>query len=164
MIVVSDASPIIALSLIQQLHLLQELYQEVQVPQAVFDEITHLGDEHEGVKEIIEAKWISVHSITNQTLKNALLGELDNGEAEAITLATELSAQLLLMDERQGRRTAVRMGLEVIGVLGILIEAKKKNLINSLAQQLDNLVEVAGFRISIELRQKVLEVAEELDS
>lgn len=104
-----------------------------------------------------------MRSIRNDALVNALLGELDIGEAEAITLATEVGAELLLIDERRGRRAATRLGLNVIGVLGILIEAKKKDFIDSVRQQLDALVLIAGFRVSPLLRLKVLEVAQELD-
>lgn len=163
MIVVSDASPIIALSLIGQLNLLKSLYRQVEVPQAVYQEITYLGEDQKGVQEILQASWISVRHISNDVLANALLGELDQGEAEAITLAKEIDAELLLIDERRGRKAATRLGLNVIGVLGILIEAKKKGLIASLKQQLDELVFVAGFHISLRLRQRVLEVAQELD-
>lgn len=164
MIVVSDASPIIALSLIEQLNLLNELYDDVEVPEAVYREITQLGIDQVGVQEILDADWISIRAVHNDTLANALLGELDQGEAEAITLATEINANLLLIDERRGRKVATRLGLNVIGVIGILIEAKKKGLINSLAKQLDDLVMIAGFRISPLLRRKVLEVAQELDN
>jgi predicted nucleic acid-binding protein len=164
MIVVSDASPIIALSLIGQLNLLKELYHEVEVPEAVYHEITQLGDDQTGVQEILRANWISVRPINNNVLVNALLGELDQGEAEAIVLATEIDAELLLIDERRGRKAATRLGLNVIGVLGILIEAKKKKLIHSLAQQLGDLVLIAGFRISQTLHRKVLDVAQDLDN
>ena len=163
MIVVSDSSPIIALSLISQLDLLKALYGKVEVPQAVYQEVTQLGVDHIGVHEILEASWISARSIRNDALVNALLGELDIGEAEAITLATEVGAELLLIDERRGRKAATRLGLHVIGVLGILIEAKKQGLIDSVRQQLDALVLIAGFRISPLLRLKALEVVQELD-
>ncbi len=164
MIVVSDASPIIALSLIGQLDLLRELYHEVKVPEAVYQEITRLGVEQIGVQEILQSSWISAQPVVNNELVNALLGELDQGEAEAIALASEVSAELLLIDERRGRKTATRLGLNVIGVLGILIEAKKNKLIDSLTEQLDDLVLITGFRISPELRQRVLEVTRELDA
>lgn len=156
MIVVSDASPIIALSLIGQLDLLAAMYGKVEVPRAVYQEVTQLGIDHLGVREIVKASWISARSVRNDALVKALLGELDIGEAEAITLATEVGAELLLIDERCGRKVATRLGLNVVGVLGILIEAKKKNFIFSLRQQLDALVLVAGFRISPILRLKVL--------
>lgn len=94
--------------------------------------MTQLGAEQIGVQEIVQANWISVRAIRNDVLANALLGELDQGEAEAITLATEVGAELLLIDERRGRKVATRLVLNVIGVLGILIEAKKKGLIHSL--------------------------------
>lgn len=164
MIVVSDASPIIALSLIGQLKLLKDLYHEIEVPGAVYQEITRLGKDQTGVQEILRANWILARPINNDVLANALLGELDQGEAEAITLAKEVKAELLLIDERRGRKVATRLGLNVIGVLGILIEAKKKGLVGSLRQQLDDLILVAGFRISPLLRQRVLEVAQELDT
>jgi len=162
MIVVSDASPIIALSLIGQLKLLRELYHEVDVPEAVYQEVTRLGYAQAGVQEILDADWISVRAINNDVLASALLGELDQGEAEAITLATELGASLLLIDERRGRKVANRLGLDVIGVIGVLIEAKKRNLIHSLAQHLDDLVLIAGFRLSDALRRRVLDVARDL--
>lgn len=164
MIIVSDASPIIALSLIGQLHILRELYHEVEVPEAVYQEITHLGEDQMGVQEILRSRWISVRPVVNNVLVTALLGELDRGESEAIALAAEVGAELLLIDERRGRKAATRLGLNVIGVLGILIEAKKNKLIDSLTEQLDDLVLIAGFRISPELRQRVLEVARELDA
>lgn len=163
MIVVSDASPIIALSLIGQLDILKALYGKVEVPQAVYREVTQLGVDHMGVHEILKASWISARSIRNDALVKALLGELDIGEAEAITLATEVGAELLLIDERRGRKAATRLGLNVIGVLGILIEAKQKGFIDSVRQQLDALVLIAGFRISPLLRLKALEVVQELD-
>lgn len=77
----------------------------------------------------------------------ALLGELDLGESEALIVALELGADLLLIDERTGRDVARRMGIRRVGLVGILIEAKNRGLIASVAEDLDRLVAQTTFRI-----------------
>ena len=91
----------------------------------------------------------------------ALEGQLDRGEAEAIALAAELQADLLLMDERLGRTEAARFGLRVIGVLGVLIEAKGRGRLQRIEPILDELRHDAGFRVSQALRARVLQAAGE---
>ena len=88
--------------------------------------------------------------------------ELDAGEAEAIALAFEQKAELLLMDERLGRETARYFGLNYTGVIGILIEAKQKGLIGSIKEHLDSLRTIAGFHVSQPLYLKVLQDQGEL--
>jgi uncharacterized protein len=91
----------------------------------------------------------------------ALEDKLDRGEAEAITLAVELQADLLLMDERLGRAEAARFGLRFIGILGVLIEAKGRGLLQRVEPILDALQHDAGFRVSEALRARVLQAAGE---
>ena len=81
---------------------------------------------------------------------------LDKGESEAIALALEMNADLVLMDERRGRFMARRLGLEVIGVLGVMVEAKHKGHLDKLKPALDELVGKAGFRIHDTLYRQVL--------
>ena len=100
MIVVSDASPLINFAIIGNLELLPKLFGEVILPQTVFEELTIKGESMAGADEIREADWIRVKSCTNQSLLLALRNQIDPGEAESIVLALELSADLILMDER----------------------------------------------------------------
>jgi predicted nucleic acid-binding protein len=160
-IIVSDASPIICLSAVDHLDLLRQLYGQVWIPESVREEISRPGSHQPGVAELQAASWILSKSARNEVLVRALEGELDQGEAEAIALAVELEAELLLIDERRGRKVASRLGVRPIGTLGVLIEAKQKDLIPEVGPILKDLQEKAGFRISIQLHEHVLAVAGE---
>ncbi len=87
--------------------------------------------------------------------------ELGEGEAEAIALALESQADLVLLDERRGRQRAVRLGLRVTGVLGVLVEAKCQHLLAAVRPVLDALRHDAGFWISDDLYRRVLDLAGE---
>jgi predicted nucleic acid-binding protein len=93
------------------------------------------------------------------------VGELRNrvnvGEAEAIALAAEVNANRLLIDERLGRQAAAELGLSLIGVLGILLAAKRQGLISEVKPVIDDLVIQAGFRVSSQLYADVLNAADE---
>lgn len=159
MIVVSDSSPITNLAAIGQLGLLHQLYQNVIIPPAVYRELTAVGGSHPGA--IVQSlDWIEVRDVTNLLLVTALRIEIDEGEAEAIVLAQELTADLLLLDERRGRSVAGRFGLRVVGLLGVLIDAKQLGLIPEIKPLLDGLI-YFGFRIGQELYERVLQAAGE---
>ena len=91
----------------------------------------------------------------------ALQGELDRGEAAAIALAVERQADMVLIDERRARAVAIRLGLNVVGVLGVLVEAKHKALIPQLKPILDALITRAGFWVSIQLYERILQTVGE---
>jgi len=76
-------------------------------------------------------------------------------------LALELQADDLLIDERLGRQEAVRLGLSIVGILGILVVAKQKRLIPQVKPIMDDLINQAGFRVSSQLYQRVLALAQE---
>jgi predicted nucleic acid-binding protein len=86
---------------------------------------------------------------------------VDIGEAEAIVLALEFKPDLLLLDERKGRQVASNLGIKFTGILGILIEAKNKKLINAIKPIMDDLIKQVGFRVSSKLYQRVLQIANE---
>lgn len=156
MIVICNTSPIFYLSTIGQLDLLRQLYAKIVIPMAVFNEITNVGNTDASARVVPTLSWIKTQSVTNQIFVNTLCAELDPGEAEAIALAIELNADRLLMDERLGRVAAMQVGLQVTGVLGILIAAKRNNLIKEVKPLLDALVERAGFWIDVRLYVEVL--------
>jgi uncharacterized protein len=159
-IVVSDASPLIGLAAVGQLDLLQRLYGEVVIPVAVHRELTTSSDAP-GAAQVASASWMRVQAVQDRSVVDALSLHLDVGEAEAIALAVEVEAELLLMDERRGRSAAVRLGRRVVGVLGVLIEAKKSGHVAAVRPVLEALTIQAGFRVSEQLRRQVLEAAGE---
>lgn len=155
--IVCNASPLINLARIGKLGLLCVLYEELIIPEAVWHEVVVEGAGQPGAEEVKTAGWIKTQDVTNRDLKRALQQELDAGEAEAIVLALEIGADLLLMDERLGREVAWHLGLRYTGLIGILIEAKRKGHISAIKPPLDSLRNIAGFRINNELYLRVLQ-------
>jgi predicted nucleic acid-binding protein len=160
-IVVSDASPLISLAVVGFLDVLQSLYGRVIIPEAVYQEVTGDVPALPGALAIQELQWIVSQPVQNDAMVRALQDELDHGEAEAIALAVELQADLILIDERRARAIAARMGLNVVGVLGVLVEAKHKALVPLLQPILDSLIAQAGFWVSQQLYERVLQVVGE---
>ncbi len=89
---------------------------------------------------------------------------MDRGEAEAIALAEELGANILLIDERAGRQVAQERGLTVVGTLSILLSAKQHGLCAQIRPLLDRLQNEIWFFVSKDLRATVLDKAQEKDS
>lgn len=164
MIVISDTSPLTNLAAIGQFALLQQLYVEIHIPDGVWHELKAEGKEWPGWREVVEASWVTHHAVKDQTLVTVLMEDLDRGEAEGIALALEMQANLILIDEKEGRHTAHRLGLQVVGVLGVLLQAKAKGLITRVRPLLDDLRAKADFYLSEALYQAVLTQAGEQDA
>jgi len=137
-IVASNTTPIISLYKISRLHLLQDLFGQVIVPSAVYNEIAICGKP--GYDAIDTVDFISVCPIKNMMAANLLQPQLDLGEAEAIVLAKEMNADLLLLDEAKARKIAHVGALKIIGTVGILQLAKEKGLIPAMKDCLDALI------------------------
>ncbi len=154
--VVSNASPLINLAWIGKLEILSELYGNIVIPEAVWSEVAIQGLNQPGSKEVKDAKWIEVQKVVDQDLVISFQRDLDAGESEAIALALQISADLLLMDERLGREIAALFNVRVMGVIGILIEAKRKGLIREIKASLDQLRMISGFFIKPVLYERIL--------
>ena len=128
MIVVSDTTPLISLLKINRTDLLEKLFGDVLIPQAVFDERFQLEAD-----QIRQKKFIVVKPVNNpesvSILKRAT--GLDQGESEAIVLTDELKADLLLMDEAKGRNVSAQIGLRIMGTIGILMAAYEEHELTS---------------------------------
>ena len=159
MIVVSDTSPITNLAAVGQLDLLRQIYGRVIIPEAVFQELTAVGGHHPGAVAQ-QLDWIETRSVSNRLLVNVLRVDFDDGEAEAIALAQEMAADLLLIDEHLGRAVATRLGIRIIGLLGVLIEAKHRAMIQEIKPLVDTLMSL-GFHVKQDLYQRVLQAAGE---
>lgn len=154
MIVVSDTSVISALIQIGRAELLSEIFGAVVIPQAVADELM--------VCHINLPVWIQVREVRNRNAVHKWTESLDLGESEAIVLALEQTADVLLIDERAGRAAAQSVGLEVVGLLGIICEAKRAGLVSNVSDIIQDLRVRASFRISLSLEIKVLSDAGEI--
>lgn len=163
MIVISDTSVITNLAAIQQLSLLTQLYRQVIIPEAVYRELADIDPPVPGTIEVQSAVWLQIRPVTNLIVVEQLRNQarLDPGESEAIALALELKADLLLIDERRGRAEADRLGLRIIGLLGILVEAKRRNLIADVKPLIDAMVATSEFRVSPALYSQILEMVDE---
>jgi len=129
----------------------------------VWKEVVEQGGDRPGSHQISKADWINVHDLKNQDISTILKMELDEGESEAIALADELKADVVLLDEKDARRIAKQLGLRVLGTIGILAWGKRIGKINNLRQVLDMLKNRAMFKISHTLYQQALKLVGEFN-
>ncbi|MBP9164636.1 MAG: DUF3368 domain-containing protein [Leptospiraceae bacterium] len=155
MIIISDTSPIINLAVIGRLDILPKLFGTVVIPKEVFEEITANGKDEPGSEEIRNANWISVQESQNKELIHTLQEVLDQGESSAIALAIELNADYLLIDESLGREYAKEYNVHVMGLIGVLFEAKKQGIVLEVMPIVDSLMNEAGFWISKSLLNEI---------
>lgn len=140
MIIVSNTTPILSLYKINQLQLLKILFDNVIVPRAVYNEIAVLG-KNKPASDVFElADYIEVQDVSSRLAVNLLQSQLDYGEAEAIVLAREIDADLLILDEKKARKIAQANSQNIIGTIGILQLAKDRELISAMKPQLDYLI------------------------
>jgi uncharacterized protein len=148
MIVVSDTSPLTALLSVSAADLLPKLFGEVVIPEAVRDELLR---NHSDLPA-----WLRVEAVKDPAEARRFAQSVDKGEAEAIELAKELHADRLLIDERKGRRLATQEGVPIIGLLGVVLLAKRNRLIPSARALLQKLDRDAGMYLTEELREQAL--------
>ena len=153
MIVVSDTSIITSLIQVGHVELLRLLHGTVLIPRAVQLELlrTHA----------IVPAFIEVRDVAGRARVADLEAELDLGDAEAIVLAKESNADLVLIDEKLGRQVALREGLRIAGLMGLVVEAKLRGLIGSVRELVRQLEAEAGFRVSTAVKAEAFRLAGE---
>ena len=144
---VSNSSCLIALERIGRLDLLSKSFTSIMIPPAVENEFG-------GKKE-----WLIVRPVQNSALVKSLKTQVDDGEAEAIALAMEISGVSIILDDKKARRIAAQLGLKVIGTVGLLLRAKKKGVVAEIKPILNDLQEV-NFRVD-DILFKALRLAKE---
>lgn len=161
-IVVSDSGPLIALAGCGRLELLVAVFETVHVPRVVLDEATadRLRPGAIDIVTFVQAH-AQLHPSRNDATYVAAVAHLDEGEAQALSLAHALGCGVL-MDERRGRQTALRQGLPLFGVLGVLLHAKRIGALECIAPELAR-IQVNGYRVSPSLVDAALKLAGEAD-
>ncbi len=149
MIVVADTAPLNYLIQIDQVQVLPKLYGRVVVPGAVIEELGHpSAPSSVRVWMAKPPEWLEIQKVRHLKTDPALKA-LDEGEREAILLALELHAHLLLIDERAGRQAAIRCSLRVAGTLAVLEQAAERGLLD-FSKALQRL-QKTNFRISADI-------------
>lgn len=156
---VVDTSSLIFLAHLGHLDLLLRGADEILVPPAVLQEVRAKTDTAAEKIESLQG-WLKLEAPQDRKLLEVLRLDLDAGEAEVIALAYERSADRTVIDDLAGRRYARRLGLPLIGTVGLLLAARLRGEIASLKSELDRL-HVAGFFVSEALVAKVLSAAGE---
>jgi uncharacterized protein len=162
-IVVADTSVLINLCRVGQGGLFESLFREVVIPPEVAAEflaLTVASPRFSGLRMPAGIREQSPSTILPAV--RAAQG-LDVGEAMALSLAVEIRADAVLIDERRGHEIAVQLGLRTIGILGILLSAKAAGLIPRIAPVVEMLERDAGFWITEKLRREVLRRASEIE-
>jgi len=160
-IVVADTSVLINLCRVKQDGLLQLLFREVVIPPEVASEFARLVSNHPRFAGLTLPDGIRQQAPSSLLPQVGAASGIDLGEAAALSLAVEIQADAVLLDERRGHEIALQLGLRVMGIIGILIEAKAKGLLPSVRPVLDALQRDAGFWISEPLRQQICRLANE---
>lgn len=160
MTVVVDSSALITLARIGRLDLLHRITGAIQVPNAVFEEIVQKGAGRAGSAEVAQAQWILRRDVRDVASVERLRARVGRGEAEAIVLAKELGADVLVIDDAAARRLAEADGLRVVGLPGLLIDAKHQGFVREIKPLLDEML-AAGFFLDDSRYQSLLRQVDE---
>lgn len=152
--VVSNTSPILNLALINELDLLDRQFSSVDIPEEVWDELMAGDSDAESIIDANQRDILNIVSVERDELYIEISRELDLGETAAITHAIHTGADLVLIDERDGRTVARRHDLTVTGVIGILLKASEEGSVD-MKDRMDRL-RTAGFWIADDLYEEVL--------
>lgn len=163
MIVVADTTPLISLLKIEKVDLLQKLFGKVYIPLSVYQELTANPSFKSEARRVENCEYIQVINVSDQRAVGILRRAtgLDRGESEAIVLTDEQQGKLLLMDEVKGRNVARKMGIRIMGTIGILMIALEKHEITytEIVRSIE-ILRNSGRHIKNELYEELLRAAE----
>ena len=157
--IVSDAGPILSFARAGRLDLLRQVVGELIIPDAVVQEIVVRGKGKPGAEEVQQGAWIKRGSVKDRSVLEQLSGKLNLGEREALALAKEIGAALLV-DEREARTEALRLGIYHFGSLKIIKEAKDHGIIPEAKPVLDELIASGTYLSDILYKEFLQEVGE----
>ena len=160
--VICDTSSMQYLHQLGALHLLPELADRVIVPQAVVDELAVGRVLGVNVPDPTALEWAGILRPSSAVVLPLVSG-LGPGETEVLALGLEMPGVIVVLDDRLARRTAETLGLPLSGTLGLLIDAKRQGFVTEVSPLLDRL-QTLGFRLSVRMREAVLNVAGESSS
>ncbi|MGD9892736.1 MAG: DUF3368 domain-containing protein [Dehalococcoidia bacterium] len=149
--IVSNSSPLIALTQIEMLWLLPALFEQVYIPSAVADETA---------RSVPASPWLNIRPLNDPVNEHVARAGLGRGESEALSLALELNRTTVILDERAARRLAGELGVPVTGTLGTLLEARRRYVIASLRPHLQALIDVRFYLTPNLVRELLAEVGE----
>jgi len=158
-LIVSDTSPLLNLALVDRLDILESQFDAVTAAERVWDELAAGEEGLDALRDLHEREFLRIVEVDRTSLFVEFAVELDEGEAAAIAHAVENDADLLLVDEREGRRVARRHDLDVTGVVGVLLRGAHDGSVD-IERELDALRD-AGFWLSDELYAEIVESARE---
>lgn len=138
--IISDTSPIIGLAKINSLSLLKTFSSQVLIPPMVHRELlSKIGSEWNQIEDALN----ELIKITDLPPKNNAakidLMDIDEGERQAIELAYSINNELLLIDDKAGRKAAKKLEVNFTGLIGLIIEAKEKRIINNVGKLIEDL-------------------------
>jgi predicted nucleic acid-binding protein len=154
-----DTSPLLYLYRINQLTLLQHLFDQVYVADAVVDELSQGRNQGTKIPDLVDYPWIDVQHVKLRSISESM-DALGPGERAAMILGLDGQAEWVILDDLEARNEATKQGLKVIGTVGLLASAKNKSLIHAISPLLIQLEE-SGMWLSAELKRNILELADE---
>ena len=156
--VIVNSTPLIILSKINALEILNNLYGEIIIPQAVFEEVTNKNDVAK--EKILNSEWIKILEVQDKSDRKIYQSKLHDGEVEVMMLAKENSADLLIIDDNAAKKTAKFLGFTVTGTLGVVLKAKSEKIISEVKPVLEKM-QRENFYISEEIKNLILKTAGE---
>lgn len=159
--IVSNTTPISNFLHIGRIDVFHSMFDKIHIPPAVKQEIEAGFSDNMTWRKCLNDGFFMIQEVKNQWISDQLIEKLHAGEAEALCVCMENNSKLCLLDDKDAREIAVKNNIPVTGTLGILIQAKKRNQIESVKHYMDELKNHHHFWISNAIYLKILRLSGE---